>query len=39
MPITSGLYKVLFEDYPVSEGVKDLMERDKSQRIFKQEGI
>lgn len=29
MPITSGLYKVLFEDYPVSEGVKDLMERDK----------
>nr|WP_263313246.1 NAD(P)H-dependent glycerol-3-phosphate dehydrogenase [Mammaliicoccus sp. Marseille-Q6498] len=29
MPITSILYKVLFEDYPVPEGVKDLMERDK----------
>lgn len=29
MPITSGLYRVLFEDYPVEEGVKDLMGRDK----------
>lgn len=29
MPITSSLYKVLFEDYPVPDGVRDLMERDK----------
>lgn len=29
MPITSALYKVLFEGVPVSESVKELMGRDK----------
>lgn len=30
MPITNALYKVLFEDKPVKDSVKDLMGRDKS---------
>lgn len=34
MPITSGLYSVLFEDYPVDEGVKALMARDKKSENF-----
>ena len=29
MPITNALYKVLFEDKPVKDSVKDLMGRDK----------
>ncbi|QTK07190.1 NAD(P)H-dependent glycerol-3-phosphate dehydrogenase [Staphylococcus haemolyticus] len=29
MPITNALYKVLFEDNPVKDSVKDLMGRDK----------
>lgn len=29
MPITNALYKVLFEDKPVKDSVKDLMRRDK----------
>ena len=29
MPITNALYKVLFEDRPVKDSVKDLMGRDK----------
>ena len=29
MPITNALYKVLFEDNPVEDSVKDLMGRDK----------
>lgn len=30
MPITNALYKVLFEDNPVKDSVKDLMGRDKN---------
>src|SRR5699024_1607542 len=29
MPITTALYKVIFEDQPVDESVKDLMGRGK----------
>ena len=29
MPITNALYKVLFEEHPVKDSVKDLMGRDK----------
>lgn len=29
MPITSALYRVLFEDVPVNESVKELMGRGK----------